>query len=507
MTHAPRLATLTILVSVTAISAEPPPLRWGADPTGGAPYVFKSRDQPDGPYIGFEVEIAEYLARRLGRTAQMVEGDWAQLPQQLKKPAHVEKGVDIVLNGYELRRDLCEQFAVTRPYYIFRLSLLTRKDSDIRSWDDLRNRSCAVLGGTVAHEYVKNRFGDDIRLPTNTDVANVIDLVNKGQFDCTVQDYPAAVHFLKEYPNLTSVDPHVRPGHGLYVIYYRKSDPELGAALNAAIAEGLRDGTFDRIFRKYGIATDEQRELLAWQTRTPYPPEFESSATSPWPTLLRELFQAAGMTVLLAVTSFPLAMAIGLLVGVGRFYGPRWLRFPLGVYVEVIRGTPLLLQLFMIYYVVPDLFRGVGLGDYINWLSPFWAGIIGLAINYSAYEAENYRAGLQAVPTGQMEAALALGLTRRAAIRRVIVPQAIRIVIPPVTNDFIALFKDTAACSIIFVTELTRKYNELYNFNRGLVVELAFLTAGLYLLMSYPLALLASRLESRLNASRIGGHP
>jgi polar amino acid transport system substrate-binding protein len=171
---------------------------------------------------------------------------------------------------------------------------------------------------------------------------------------------------------------------------------------------------------------------------------------------------------------------------------------PLGIYVEVVRGTPLILQLFMIYYVVPDLFRAAGLGDWINWLSPFWAGVIGLAINYSAYEAENYRAGLQAVPAGQIEAALALGLTRRTAIRRVVVPQAVRTVIPPVTNDFIALFKDTAACSIIFVTELTRKYNELYNFNRGLIIELAFLTAALYLLMSYPMALLAQRLEKKL---------
>ena len=123
------------------------------------------------------------------------------------------------------------------------------------------------------------------------------------------------------------------------------------------------------------------------------------------------------------------------------------------------------------------------------------AGVLGLAINYSAYEAENYRAGLQAIPRGQTEAALALGMSRWTAIRTVVVPQAVRIVIPPVTNDFIALFKDTSACSILFVTELTRKYNELFNFNRDLVVELLFLTAGLYLLMSYPLAIVARRLE------------
>jgi polar amino acid transport system substrate-binding protein len=136
-------------------------------------------------------------------------------------------------------------------------------------------------------------------------------------------------------------------------------------------------------------------------------------------------------------------------------------------------------------------------------LSPLQAGIIGLAINYSAYEAENYRAGLLAIPRGQMEAALALGMSPITAIRTVIVPQALRLVIPPVTNDFIALFKDTSVCSVILITELTRKYNELYNFNREYIAELAFVTAGLYLIMSYPMALLAGWLERHTSAGGV----
>jgi polar amino acid transport system substrate-binding protein len=149
-----------------------------------------------------------------------------------------------------------------------------------------------------------------------------------------------------------------------------------------------------------------------------------------------------------------------------------------------------LLQLYVLFYMLPKISPVLA-------LEPFYAGVLGLALNYAAYEAENYRAGLLAIPRGQMEAALALGMSPAAAVRRVIVPQAVRLVIPPVTNDFIALFKDTSVCSVILITELTRKYNELYNFNRDLVVELAFLTAGLYLLMSYPLSLVARRLERR----------
>src|SRR5207237_10814525 len=102
--------------------------------------------------------------------------------------------------------------------------------------------------------------------------------------------------------------------------------------------------------------------------------------------MLGELLRAAGMTIFLSLTSFPLAMLIGLLVALGRVYGPRWLNIPLGVYVEFLRGTPLLLQLYFVFYLLPDV---------IPWLSlsPLQAGILGLAITYSAYGSANYRTG------------------------------------------------------------------------------------------------------------------
>ena len=111
----------------------------------------------------------------------------------------------------------------------------------------------------------------------------------------------------------------------------------------------------------------------------------------------------------------------------------------------------------------------------------------GLAVNYSAYEVEIYRAGLQAVPRGQMEAALSLGMSRAMAIRRIIVPQAVRIVIPPVMNDFIALFKDTSVCSVITIVELTKRFGAA-RMSTQATVELMLMTAVLYLMMSYPMA-------------------
>ena len=147
----------------------------------------------------------------------------------------------------------------------------------------------------------------------------------------------------------------------------------------------------------------------------------------------------------------------------------------------------------MIFYLLPQ----IGLP-----ILPIPAAILGLAVNYSAYEAEIYRAGILAVPRGQMEAALALGMSTSQAVRRIILPQAMRIVIPPVTNDFIALFKDTSVCSVITVMELTGAYSVQRNDTLA-TAELAAMTALLYLAMSVPLAQLARQIERRQGGRRV----
>ena len=160
--------------------------------------------------------------------------------------------------------------------------------------------------------------------------------------------------------------------------------------------------------------------------------------------------------------------------------------------IEVIRGTPLLIQLLFIFYGLPNI--GIR-------LSPFVASVLGLGLNYAASEAEVYRAGLLSVPAGQWQAAYALGLTRGNALRLVIIPQAIRLVLPPFTNDFIALLKDSSLVSALTMVELTGAYNRLATqtfdyFGTGLLVAI------LYLLLGLPFARLARSMEERLDKSR-----
>jgi polar amino acid transport system substrate-binding protein len=192
------------------------------------------------------------------------------------------------------------------------------------------------------------------------------------------------------------------------------------------------------------------------------------------------------ITLLLSVLAMSLAVALGVGIAAGRVYGNRALRVPLTVYVEVIRGTPILLQLFVLYYGLSDVVR----------LPAFAAAVIGLGLNYAAYESEIYRAALEAISPTQLEAARTLGLSEFKILRLVRGPQALRLALAPMTNDFVALLKDSSLVSVITVVELT-KQTAIYATNIGSWVVPGLLCAAVYLAMSLPLSHVARRLEQR----------
>jgi polar amino acid transport system substrate-binding protein len=269
-------------------------------------------------------------------------------------------------------------------------------------------------------------------------------------------------------------------------------------ALNEGLRDALNDGGLKAIYEKYGVWNANQ-QLLADPNVQNEPERLRptDAGLGHWQIVANNLpllLKAAWMTVKLSIAAMPLAIVLGLLIAVGRLYGPIFVRVPLTVYVELVRGTPLLLQLYFLHFgVIPNL----GLPDSVRVDTAIISSIAALALNYAAYESEIYRAGLLAIPVGQMEAALALGLSRRQALWHVIIPQAVRLVVPPVTNDFINLFKDTSICSVIAVEELSKRYNMAVNGSPQAFVELGLTAAALYLLMSFPLAILTRRLERK----------
>ena len=192
------------------------------------------------------------------------------------------------------------------------------------------------------------------------------------------------------------------------------------------------------------------------------------------------------MTIVLSCLSMALAVAIGVLLAVGRVYGGPIARTTLLAYVELIRGTPILLQLFVLYYGIAEAVR----------LPAFVAALLGLALNYAAYESEIYRSALEAISPGQLEAARTLGLSERQVLTLVRAPQAFRLALAPMTNDFVAMLKDSSLVSVLTVLELTKE-TQIFATNLGSWVLPGTMCAALYLAMSLPLAALARRMEAQ----------
>jgi len=448
--------------------------------------------------------------------AVFVQTEWDNMLLALSR-----RNIDLALNGYEFSENRAARYLPSLPYYIYELGLCANRDTKtVTSWDSLKQpleggtlRRVGVLGGSAGDRYVTETYGKTCQVLRYTGSAEALELVKTGQLDATVQDLPALhyyVEHLKRFPELAVVD---RPSEkGYYVIYARADDGPLIAKLNQALRRLHETGELQEIYEHYGIWNETQNELpQAWEK---WDSGLRENARNKWDELadqLPKLIKAAGVTVALTVVSMPLAVLIGMTVALVRSWGTpalggrgnaeplfgRLLRLPFTVYVEVVRGTPLAFQLFVVYFILPVILKRLHLPFQIN---EFWSGVMALAINYSAYEAEIFRLGLQAVPRGQMEAALSLGMPRMLAVRRIILPQAVRVVIPATANDFIALFKDTAVCSVIAVEELSKQYS-LGAKDTGLFLEMAALASILYLMMSYPLSLLASWLERRLRGS------
>lgn len=457
-------------------------LRWGADAEGGAPYVYPNPDKPE-QLIGFEVELADALAATFGVKAEMVQNQWDQL-----LPALERDNFDIILNGLESTEERRQRISLSRPYYAYRQQIVTRHETQgLTQLDDLRGRIVGVLSSSAAQRLLEKVDRVDLRVyPGN--VESFRDL-KAGRIEAVVLDLPIAIHYAKPDTSLKFAGEPFAPGY--YVIGVRPDDATLLEAVNVGLRKLADDHTLERIYRKYGLWDDSQEHLEELKTEVVERRQPVSTLRD-WPKYLPLLLRGAVTTVELSVLGMALAVSLGLAIAILRNLGPAPVRWLAQAYVEVIRGTPLLIQLFLIYYGLPEI--GIR-------LNAFCTAILGLGLNYAASEAENYRAGIQAIPGGQTEAALALGMTRWQTFRHIVLPQALRLVIPPVTNDFIAMFKDSSIVSVITMVELTKVYGMLamstYDY-----IGLGVMTAGIYFALSYPASIFAKHLERKLHHDR-----
>jgi polar amino acid transport system substrate-binding protein len=447
-------------------------LTWGADIQGGEPYVFEGKN---GELVGFEVSIAERIASHLGVRARCVQAEWSNLVPSLER-----SDFDVVLNGLEATPERRRRIRLSRPYYEFGETLAVSATSTARSLDDLNGKRVGTLNQTYAFDLLEARplervLYEGVQEP-------YIDL-QRGRIDGVLLDSVIANRYGCVLPGVRClVEPVARSA---YVVGLRKDDVALAGEVDAAIAAMIADGSLRQDLQRWGLWNDDQTRLDAPDTSAP-PPEPATLRTFDRAQLVL-FFEAALATLAITIASFALAVPLGLGLAILRLYFGRTARLLATAYVEIWRGTPVLLQLYLLYY---------GLAPYVR-LGPIVAAVLGLGLNYAAYEAEVYRGALSALPRGQSEAAFSLGLTRAQTLRHVLLPQAVRHALPAVTNDFVALLKDSSLVSVITVVELTKRMTIAAVEVRGWLVP-GLLCAALYFAMSFPVARLATRLERRL---------
>jgi polar amino acid transport system substrate-binding protein len=486
-------ASILVFLLIACSARAQAPLRWGGDSEGGAPFVEADPNDP-AKVQGFDVEVAEAIAAGLGRKAQFVHVAYAAIDQS------VQRGdFDLGMSGVEDTPARRAALAATIPYYAF-TEALTVREADRSKFDelaDLRGKRVGTLGGTIAYEILldaEKTFG--IQAVSYDDDVHPYEDLQQGRLDAVLLDNIIAARSMRRTPGLYShFDKPVAKGH--YIVVLARENTAMRDQVNEVLKARMRDGTLERIYRKWNIWDAFQQpffhEVLAETVQAPAPPPATPQAPDVGGAVRRylpALLRAALITIAMSCLAMALAVILGVLIATGRVYGNSLVRVVLTAYVEIIRGTPVLLQLFVLYY---------GLSAVIK-LPAFVAALIGLGLNYAAYESEIYRGAMEAVPRGQLEAARTLGLSEFQLFRHVRAPQAFRLALAPMTNDFVALLKDSSLVSVITVVELT-KQTQIFAANIGSWVIPGAICAALYLLMSLPLARLARRLETRWKAA------
>jgi polar amino acid transport system substrate-binding protein len=459
-------------------------LRWGGDAEGGAPFVEADPADPS-KVRGFDVELAGMIARGLGKTPAFVQVQWSSIE------ASLERGdFDVGMSGLEDRPELRARHAVSMPYFEFREVLAVRPadSTRYRHLADLRGKHVATLGGTTAYQILLDARDSLGITPVSydDDVHPYADLVS-GRVDAVLLDNIIADRSLHRTGGFVVQPDAVAIGH--YVAVFPRTARARRDSANAIIRSHMRDGSLEKVFREWNVWDDTQARYFARAIASDSTVRGGKDTAQSALTYLPSLLRAAGITLILSCLAMALAVTIGALVAAGRIYSAAPVRMLLTVYVEVIRGTPVLLQLFVVYYGLSGVIR----------LPAFAAAVLGLGLNYAAYESEIYRSALEAIPRAQLEAARTLGLSELQTLRLVRGPQALRIALAPMTNDFVALLKDSSLVSVITVVELT-KQTAIYATNVGSWVGPGILCARAYLALSLPLSRAARALERRWSA-------
>lgn len=402
---------------------------------------FEMKAESGEGLTGFDVDLMQAIGKEAGLNIEFIS-----LPFDGIIPALQSQTVDAAISGMTITAERAQTVDFSRPYFKAGLAIAVRENEDqIESFEDLENKKIAVQIGTTGAREAAKIPGVEISTFDSASLA-LQELVN-GRVNAVVNDAPVTLYAIKQ-ANLRGVKiVGELVTEEYYGIALPKNSPNV-AKINTALATLLENGTYDSIYQTWFAGEAPELPAVIEETQA------ETSSPLDLGRLFSNLLLGAVVTLMLTAISVVFGSIVGILIAIALIspYSPlRWL---CRAYVEFFRGTPLLVQIFMIYFGLPALLQGMG----INFsFERFPAAVTALSLNLGAYLAEIIRGGIQSIEQGQWEASESLGMGSVQTMRYVIFPQALRRILPPLSNEFITLLKDTSLVAIIGFEELFRQ--------------------------------------------------
>ncbi|CCI16390.1 Amino-acid ABC-transporter permease protein [Microcystis aeruginosa PCC 9806] len=460
---------------IPAFSQTPPnPFRVATEATF-PPFEF----QQGGQLTGFDID----LMRAIGKEADL-NIDFRNLPFDGIIPALQARTVEAAISGMTITSERAQAISFSRPYFRAGLAIAVREDNKtIKNFEDLKGKRIAVqIGTTGALEATK--IPGAVVSQFDSAALALQELIN-GRVEAVVNDKPVTLYAIKQAGLRGVKVVGELLTEEFYGIALPKNSPYL-QLINDALGRVIESGQYDVIFRQWFGEKPPVLPLVA-----PALKNLQESSFN-WGELFYNLiFKGVPWTILLTVLSFLFGLIGGTLVAIALISPYKWLKIICRIYVDFFRGTPMLVQLFLIYFGLPGLFREIGLNIDLDRLP---AALFALSLNVAAYLAEIMRGGIQSIDNGQWEACSSLGMSPVQTMHEVIFPQAFRRMLPPLGNEFITLIKDTSLAAVIGFEELFRQ-GQLMVATTYKAFEIYIAVALVYLVLTTLSSVVFKRLE------------
>lgn len=443
-----------------------------------APFEFQDTNNT---YVGIDMDLIKAIAEHQGFTIEI------QNPGFDAALNAIQSGqADGMIAGMSITDERKKTFDFSDAYYTANAILAVSKTSDIKAYEDLKGKTVGVKNGTASQTFLeenKDKYGYTIK--TFSEASAMYDSLNTGAVVAVMDDEPIIKYAINQGQNLATPIPGTPIGQYGFAVK-KGSNPELIEMFNNGLAALVESGQYDQILANYfSEKSEETKDTSSVDEST-----IKGLLDNNWQQLLKGL----GITLSLALISFAIAIVIGIIFGLMAASPVKALRIISAVFVDVVRGIPLMIVAAFIFWGIPNLLESItGQQSPIN---DFLAGVIALSLNSGAYISEIVRGGIEAVPAGQMEASRSLGISYGKTMRRIILPQAGKIMLPNFINQFVITLKDTTIISAIGLVELFQTGKIIIARNYQSFRMYAIL-AVLYLIIITLLTRLAKRLEKR----------